>query len=139
MRRGYKLLCRKGAGQHRALPEKEESFCSMNVLIVSPIYNRLFTPMLRSVFSLRALGTLDIFMPWCGYGDGERDSRDIITEKYNAGRARVLSGAYDAMLCIESDMIVPEDALVKLAATGADVAYGVYVFRRTPWAWSAYS
>lgn len=113
----------------------------MDILVVCPTYNRLFDPTLRSIFSLRNVGTgrLDTFFPWQGYGDGKRDGRDVITDKYNAARERVLSGGYDAMLTIESDMIVPNDAAEKLVATGGDIAYGCYVFRRTPWHWNAYS
>lgn len=113
----------------------------MDILVVCPTYSRLFEPTLRSIFSLRSVGggRLDAFFPWQGYGDGGRDSRDIIADKYNAGRARALAGGYDAMLCVESDMVVPNDAAEKLAATGADVAYGMYVFRRKPYCWSAYS
>ncbi len=112
----------------------------MDILVVCPVYDRLFSPTLRSIFSLRSAGgRLDVWFPWHGYGDGARDSRDIIADKYNAGRLRMLDGGYDAMLCVESDMIVPNDALEKLAATGADVSYGVYIFRRKPFQWSAYS
>ena len=121
-------------------PAHKESNRAMDILIVCPTYNRLFTPTLRSIFGLQSVGgRLDTFFPYHGYGDGERDSRDIICDKYNAGRAKALAGGYDAMLTIESDMIVPPDAAVKLAATDADVAYGVYVFRRRPFDWNAYS
>src|SRR5205823_5587208 len=82
---------------------------------------------------------LDFYFPYKGYGDGVRDGRDVICDKYNAARDRMLSGDYDAMLTVESDMIIPEDALQKLWDTGADVAYAPYVFRRLPWHWSAYS
>lgn len=113
----------------------------MDILVVCPTHNRLFDPTLRSIFSLRGVGggRLDTFFPWQGYGDGARDSRDIIADKYNVARRAALDGGYDAMLCVESDMIVPNDAAVKLAATDAAVAYGLYVFRRRPWHWSAYS
>jgi hypothetical protein len=113
----------------------------MNILIVCPVYRRFFDVTVRSIFSLRPVdgGRLDAFFPWEGYGDGQRDSRDIIADKYNAARLRALEGGYDAMLCIESDMIVPNDAAQKLAATGAAVAYGAYVFRRKPFHWNAYS
>lgn len=44
-------------------------------------------------------------------------------------RETFLAGRYDAMLVVESDMIVPKDALVKLASIDAHVVYGVYRFR----------
>jgi len=50
----------------------------------------------------------------------------------------VLAGDYDALLCVESDMIIPPDTLTRLAACKSDVAYGLYVFRHTKHAWSAY-
>lgn len=50
--------------------------------------------------------------------------------QYQRGREAFLNGSYDAMLVIESDIIPPPDALKRLAALDADVAYGVYVFRR---------
>jgi hypothetical protein len=104
----------------------------MRVLVVIPTYNRLFEPTLRDVMHLQPVGPggFDLFMPCAGYGDGLRSSQDVITDKYNAGRAVMLSQGYDAMLTVESDMRVPPDALAQLAAAGAPVAYGTYAFRR---------
>jgi hypothetical protein len=61
-----------------------------------------------------------------------------ITHQYNKARARVLDGGYDALMCVESDMIIPPDTLKRLAACESDVAYGLYVFRHTRHTWSAY-
>jgi hypothetical protein len=62
-----------------------------------------------------------------------------ITHQYNKARAMTLEGGYDALLCVESDMIVPPDTLTRLVACESDVAYGLYVFRHTKHAWSAYT
>lgn len=50
----------------------------------------------------------------------------------------MLNGRYDALLTIESDMIVPPDTLQRLVACESGVAYGLYVFRHTRHNWSAY-
>ena len=51
--------------------------------------------------------------------------------QYRRGRELFLAGPYDAMLVIESDIIPPPDTLKRLAAIDTDVAYGLYLFRRT--------
>ncbi len=106
-----------------------------------PAYERTFMPTIQCCFAQKVDPDfkLDFYFPYKGYGDGIRDSRDIICDKYNAARDRVLTGDYDAMLTVESDMIIPPDALHKLWLTGADVAYAPYVFRHNSHHWSAYS
>ena len=64
--------------------------------------------------------------------DKRRESYDQITQKYQHGRKLTLSGGYDAMLTIEYDNVVPANALQRLAAVDADVAYGLYVSRGNP-------
>lgn len=49
--------------------------------------------------------------------------------QYQRGRELFLRGRYDALLAIESDIIPPRDTLKRLAAVGADVAYGCYMFQ----------
>lgn len=49
--------------------------------------------------------------------------------KYRKARQRVLQEGYDALWTVEHDMIIPEDALVKMLNTDADVVYGIYMFR----------
>ena len=52
--------------------------------------------------------------------------------QYQRGREAFLNGRYEGMLVVESDVIVPGDTLrrlVGLVQDGADVAYGVYLFR----------
>lgn len=105
-----------------------------------PTANRLFDDTLRTVFAQRDVDdvAIDLFLPWQGYGDGVRDSREIILDKYSAARQAALTGGYDALWCVESDMLVPPDALARLLAANAGVAYGLYCFRRPPWDWSAF-
>lgn len=62
-----------------------------------------------------------------------------VTALYNQVRERFLAGPYDALLTVEADMLIPSFALRRLMATGADVAYGLYVWRHGPHHdWSAY-
>ena len=49
--------------------------------------------------------------------------------QYQRGREAFLAGRYDAMLVVESDIIIPKDGLKRLAALDADMAYGCYLFR----------
>jgi len=63
-----------------------------------------------------------------------------IARKYEQARRHALAMGYDAILQVESDMIVPPDALKKLASvTDAGVVYGLYVWRHGSAQWSAYS
>lgn len=62
-----------------------------------------------------------------------------ILHQYTKARQRALSGGYDALLTVESDMIVPPDTLQRLLACESGVAYGLYVFRHTKHTWSAYT
>jgi len=62
---------------------------------------------------------------------GEARKAGILNNLHQMQRARetFLAGRYEALLVVESDMIPPKDALIRLAAVGTDVAYGVYRFR----------
>lgn len=65
-------------------------------------------------------------------GDGRRD----ILHAYEHGRALALAGGYDAMLTLESDMVVPVDVLGKLAEVDAPVVHALYVFREAGRTWN---
>ena len=49
------------------------------------------------------------------------------------------AGGFDALLLVENDMILPPDALLKMAAVDADVVYGLYVNRHGWRKWLAYT
>jgi len=105
----------------------------MRVLVFCPT-NELFGVTLQSIFRLEWDGPLDI---WFGrdnpYGDRVKD----IIYSYERGRQVFMAGAWEAMLTVESDMVVPPNALRRLVETGADVAYGLYCWRDQP-GWNAY-
>ncbi len=65
-----------------------------------------------------------------GYGN--------ILKKYLKGREIALAGGYDALLCVEADMIVPPLALERLARISCEVAYGLYVSRHATRRWLAF-
>uniref|UniRef100_A0A6M3KD75 Glycosyltransferase n=1 Tax=viral metagenome TaxID=1070528 RepID=A0A6M3KD75_9ZZZZ len=65
--------------------------------------------------------------------------KDNITHNYNIARTKLLSGGYDALLSVEYDMIIPPDALFRLADLDADIAYSLYCWRRGRHRWSAYT
>lgn len=57
---------------------------------------------------------------------------EAVTRKYQHLQRVFLSGPWDALLTVEQDMLLPEHALTrlaKLARDGADIAYGLYVWR----------
>jgi hypothetical protein len=62
-------------------------------------------------------------------GDRKRDHENTLYQ-YRFGRQHALNNNYDAMLTVEHDMIIPEDALEKMLNTDADVVYGLYRFRQ---------
>jgi hypothetical protein len=56
------------------------------------------------------------------------DNRNVLYQ-FQMARERALKRGYDALLTVEHDMWLPVMALKMLWATGAPVAYGVYVLR----------
>lgn len=112
----------------------------MRLLIVCPIADKLLLPTMRKIVELDTTGweRADITFLQAAPQPGV-DARDAITAQYNEARRLTLAGGYDALLTVECDMLPPRNAVRRLAATGADVAYGLYVLRRPPWEWNAYS
>ena len=68
---------------------------------------------------------------------GIGDWYDVALYKMRIARDWALRGGYDALMTVEDDIIVPAHALERLANTGADVAYGLTVWRNAPHKWSA--
>jgi hypothetical protein len=60
-------------------------------------------------------------------------------QKLNRARDIVLNNNYNALLTIDSDMIVPAITLERLTRVKADVAYGLYVSRHPDHKWLAFT
>lgn len=90
---------------------------------------------MQSIHALHWAAQLD-YLQMSG-GDDQRG--DPVTRKYAQVQALALSQGYDAVLFAESDMILPADALEKLAALDVPIAYGLYAMRLAPHYWSAYT
>lgn len=107
------------------------------VLIYVPLAPRtpkIWGRTLQSLFNLRwdapcelVFGRADI--PKDGKMPSMEEKYQNIADKYNQGRDIALNGDYDAMLTVESDMIIPPLALERLTRIETDVAYGLYVSR----------
>jgi hypothetical protein len=121
----------------------------MRILVYTPIRTgQLFGRALQSILRLEWDGQLDVLFARGGETSVTADHASApdrnaayaeVTRKYNLARDAALRGGYDALLCAESDMILPPDALTKLARVDADVAYGLYSLRHGDHRWSAFS
>ena len=59
------------------------------------------------------------------------DKINNVVRQYERAETMTKQGGYDAVLFFEHDMIMPSDALVKMAEVAADVVYGIYMFRHS--------
>lgn len=84
-----------------------------------------------SLAALRAPASDGKLVTWRMGGDAPGLTHyENLCAKHNLARQRVLDEGFDALLSVEADMVIPPDALERLAAVDADVAYGLYVSRR---------
>jgi hypothetical protein len=100
----------------------------MNVLVATPTFGPGPHPL-----TVDAIGALESAHTWAWRQYRVNpypvpDGRNVVAQ-YAAIRADFLSGDWDALLTIEHDMVPPPHALTALLATGAPVAYGVYLLR----------
>lgn len=110
----------------------------MRVLVAMPILReKRYRPALDAALSLEWPERLDYLM-LMGGDESELPFQNIQV-KYEEARQLALARDYEALLTLESDMIVPPDALMKLAEVEADVVYGLYVWRGPIPFWNAYS
>ncbi len=106
---------------------------TLDVLVFTPVY-RLEPETVAAVLALEWDGPIS----WLFQRDNPHRGDDATAvgvqnhlHQYQRGREVFLSGPYDAMLVIESDIIPPPDALRRLAALDCDLAYGAYVYRNS--------
>ena len=137
-RRGFKVAPERWQGSPEPQPPKVGPVGGLTrILLVCPIYE-LYEETLASIYRLRWPGWIDYLFP-CENPEG--DSFADIEFQYRKAQEVFLHGNYDAMFTIESDVIAPSDAMVKLAQTGMDIAYGIYACRyggEHRGKWSAY-
>lgn len=57
-----------------------------------------------------------------------RDMRNVLAQ-YSYAREQTLRGPYDALLTVEHDMVLPQNAVQTLCDTPAGVVYGAYLLR----------
>ena len=111
------------------------------ILVFTPT-KTIFKRTLDDLVHLRYTGPVDFMQtrdnPYRTHGPMSESYRRNVLYNYQKGRALALSGGYDAMLAIESDMAIPPDALEKLLEVDADVAYGLYCWRHGKPRWNAY-
>lgn len=100
----------------------------MKILLACPTH-RIEPETLDAIFRLDPSGhDLHMMFTRCNLPSGYGHHLSIL-KNYQDIRAVFLAQNYDAMLIVESDMIVPPDTLARLAALEADVALGLYVHR----------
>ena len=110
----------------------------MKILVATPVMRgTMYLQAMLSWYRMDWSGQLD-FYQMVG-GDYGAHPYDNVVRKFNEARAVVLENGYDALMTVESDTIVPTDALLRLAAVDADVAYGLYVWRNGFPYWNAYT
>ena len=111
----------------------------MDVLVAIPTGKRLFDHAVRGIFLQERDSAHRMDVVFVSGGDTSMDARERVAAKYNRVRDIFLAGTWSHLWTVESDMVIPLDALKLLEAADADVAYGLYCFRRKPHEWNAYS
>jgi hypothetical protein len=103
-----------------------------DVLIFTPVL-RLEPETIKAITALEWEGAKSLLLQCDNPHPDQRDKlkRRVMNHlhQYQRGREVFLDGRYDALMIVESDIIPPKDALIKLAKMDADLAYGVYRFR----------
>jgi hypothetical protein len=101
--------------------------------------SRVIMPALASIHEIDVAGhevTL-VFDRTQNANPGHRHRYDIHCLKVNRARNMALEGKYEALFSLDDDMLIPPMALHDLLAVGADVAYGLAVWRNAPHQWTA--
>jgi len=103
----------------------------MKILVFTPIKNLY----LNTLVAIHQMEWPDP-ITWVQWRDNpDLDGRVNVVKAYNAGRALCLAG-WDALLCIENDILPPRNTLQRLAAVEADVIYGLYCYRAPGHTWN---
>jgi len=103
-------------------------------ILVGMLAHQLHSEVVRRVHSQQWGGHdgYDVLTMWGGDIRPDEDRFQAVTRKYQDLQRMFLAGHWDALLTVEQDMLIPPDALVRLAQLvedGADIAYALYVWR----------
>lgn len=109
----------------------------MKVLVAYPVHRQMiFARSVESVMNLRWPDGAQVDV--LTMIDGDRDLRwNNYCRKLNEAREVALRNGYDALMTVDSDIIVPADALQRLSAIKADVVYGLIILRFGTHQWNA--
>jgi len=114
----------------------------MRVLVAVPVMRgRFYEESFESIMALEPLepkGQVEYHF-FVGGDTTKKHPFYNITRKFQEARRLVLDAGYDALMIIETDVIVPSDALRSLVAVDADVAYGLYIHAHGWPTWNACS
>lgn len=110
----------------------------MRILVVTPVLRHISVcaASRRRALAVAALAGHDIIAVELPHHGPQTNATLCAT--YNRAREIALTLNVDALLTLEDDMIIPDHAIPSLIDANADIAYGLYVWRRPPHAWSAY-
>jgi hypothetical protein len=113
----------------------------MNILIVTPKIRTIGRVAISHWAARKAWARPHAALELEAPEDKEHGNRAVLRQ-YAQAREIFLAGPWDAMLTLEDDIIIPEDAIVRLAAAlesrEASIAYGLYTWRRSGHPWNAY-
>ena len=91
----------------------------MRVLIAMPTSRHIEVETSASLIGMHKVGEIGVYMP-VGYSVDV--SRNLIVE-------HAISNNYDYIFWVDTDMIVPKDALIKMLSSGKDIISGVYSYK----------
>lgn len=115
----------------RVIPKQDNS--APHILVVCPTLQLADATRLVERLDLQWPGALDLYITRDNrvpVRDGWMAGFENVTLAYQKAQAFFLKFSwYDAMLTVESDIVFPQDGLKRLWDSGADIAYGLYVYK----------
>jgi len=94
----------------------------IKVLICIPTAKNIETDTFLSIYRLKIPKNVETHLE-CFYGYSVQQVRNLIADY-------AIRNKFDYVFCVDSDIVVPEDSLVKLLKNDKDVISGVYIQRK---------
>ena len=99
-----------------------------SLLVFTPTYDDAMRPETGASISAQKTDVAFVWEVGRHNPYGNLDVRNVVAQ-YQRAWQMALDGGFDALLTVEHDMVLPEDAIEKLYKTDAPVVYGVYLLR----------